>query len=763
MLVRTPAKLASLALLALVLAWPGVSAAGEPRLDEIAGARGIAPGQLDVAQRRSSSVRPSAPAELRTLSLHGVPLRGAFETIWRPGELHERVVASRYPVAPPQRLPSEARLTLDDARAQVITELRADQQVDPSRIRGELVYLLVLEHPVLAWELTTPFSLAAPEPSYERIWISAITGRELERTSLLFSLNQSEVFRHNPSSTPEPIQVTLGNLDPSMTWSEELDPEQVYLNGARLRSFNCIDAEAGPYAPWWAEGECYPTQTITADAQGDFFVELPDVGIVAENVDPTDLYAELSMYYHAETFFEFMAAKGIEGFPCEMSNMVANFHYLEPSPGYPDLEFGPLNNAYYSGSCELEDGPTMLFGQGSGVDFGFDGDVVYHELGHGMVQQLTPDGLQLAARRPEALLRDARGINEAIADYHTIMITQEPGMADYVGRYWAEYDAASIRDAENEKQCPRDMAGQEHNDGEPFTAALWAARRRIGGDKLDTVVLAALGLMPSDVSLELASAALLEVAAGEVEVGTWTSEDYDELERTLAGRNLLDCLRVTEGSQPALDPDGRFMVLRGRTAAVTPFWPGPLQLRHTVPSGSDNVVISFTAKGQGNSTGQPVADTIDPRVLIKRGGEPIEFAYALGGVGSATDEDDSVSEVTIVSGDWEMEYVPSKVTTERREVIVRGLEPGEVVHLAFINRDKTNAVLRDMVVGSIPADDLDGGSPSVDDDDLAVETGLDDGCACASGAGDAKSSLALGLLVLAGLRRRRQPRAPLNP
>lgn len=759
MLVRPPAKLASLALLALVLAWPRESAAGQPHLDEIASARGIGPGQLDVAARRVASVRPSAPAELRTLSLHGLPLRGAFETVWRPGEAHERIVASRYPVAPPQRLPSEARLTLDDARAQIIAELREDQQADPTRIRGELVYLLVLDHPLLAWELTTPMSLAAPEPSYERVWISAITGRELERESLLFSLNEARVFRNNPSSTPDPILVTLGNIDPTMTWSDELDPEQVYLNGGRLRSFNCIDAEAGPYAPFWSEGECYATQTITADAQGDFFVELPDIGIVADNLDPTDPYAELSMYYHAERFFEFMAERGVDEFPCEMSNMVANFHYLEPSPGYPELDFGPLNNAYYSGSCELEDGPTMMFGQGSGVDFGFDGDVVYHELGHGIVQLLTPDGLQLSARRPEALLRDARGINEAIADYHTIMITEEPEMADYVGRYWAEYDKAFIRDAENEKQCPRDMAGQEHNDGEPFTGALWAARRRIGGDKLDTVVLAALALMPGDVTLELASAALLEVAASEVEAGTWTSEDYDELERTLAGRNLLDCLRVTEGSELPIHEDGRYLYVRGKTSSVTPFWPGPLQLRHTVPSGSDNVVVSFTAKGQGNSTGQPVEDTIDPRVLIKRGGEPIAFEYVLGGVGTAMGEDEEVSEITIVSGDWETEFVPAKVTTERREVIVRGLEPGEVVHLTFVNRDKTTAVLRDVVVGSVPTDDLEGGSPVVEDEDLAVDTALDDGCACTSGAGDAKSSVTP-LLVLLAARRLRRRRAP---
>lgn len=749
---RTPLRIASLALLALALAWPGTAAAGEPRLDQIAAERGIAAGELTIGERRLTST-PAASAELRALQLHGLRVRGAFETVWRPGEAHERVIAARYPSAPPQRLPSDAMISLDEARAIVVAELRDDQRGEPERIRGELVYLMVVERPVLAWELTTPLSLGPPEPSYERVWISAITGRELERESLIFAANQAEVFRFNPNSTPDPIVVTLGNIDPSMIWSEELDPEQTYLNGTRVRSFNCLDAEDGPYAPSWAEGECYPTQTVVADEAGDFFVELPDVGIQTDNVDPTDRYAELSMYYHAESFFEFMAGKGVEEFPCEMSNMVANFHYVEPAPGYPDLEYGPLNNAYYSGSCELEEGPTMVFGQGSGADFGFDGDVVYHELGHGIVQQLTPEGLTTATKRSDGLLRDARGINEAIADYHTIMITQEPEMADYVGRYWAELDRAWIRDAENEKQCPRDMAGQEHNDGEPFTGALWAARRRIGGDKLDGVVLASLALLPADVTLEQASAALLEVASAELDAGNWTAADYEELERTFAGRNLLDCPRVTEGSVEP-EKDGRFLYVRGKGSNVTPFWPGPLQLRHTVPSGSDNVVVSFKASGQGNSTGQPVDDSIDPRVLVKRGA-PITFEYTLGSTGTSDGENEDLDEITIVSGDWETELLPSLVTSERRQVIVRGLEPGEVVHLAFVNRDKTTAILREVVVGSVPADDLEGGSPSLADDDEPIETRLDDGCACTGVGPDAKSSLALGLLVLAGVRRRR--------
>jgi MYXO-CTERM domain-containing protein len=752
---RPLVRLATLttSMLALLLPWSAL--AGDPRLDALAAERGIAAGELEVGERRvgSSDFAP-VRAELRSLRLHGLPLRGGFETVWRPGEAHERVIASRYPSASPQRLPSEARLDLDDARAVLAPSLRDDLRVEPERIRGELVYLLILDRPVLAWELTTPTSLAWPEPVRERVWISATTGRELERESLIFTANQAEVFRFNPAHTPDPITVTLGTIDPEQAWSEELDPTQTYLNGARLRTFDCVDVEDGPFAPWKGEGECFPTQVVAADENGDFFVPLPDVAKPADNIDPTDPYAELSMYYHAETFFEFMAEQGITGFPCEMSNMVANFHWLEPSPGYPDLEFGPYNNAYYSGACELDQGPTMLFGQGSAVDFGYDGDVVYHELGHGIVQLLTPEGLTLSNRRSDALLRDARAINEAIADYHAIMITERPEMAEYVGFYWADLDKGWIRNAENERQCPRDMTGEEHYDSEPFAAGLWAARRRIG-EKLDAVVLASLPLLPNDASIEQASAALLEVASAELDAGTWTAQEWEELERTLAGRNLLDCPRVTDG---AIEPDdGRFLYVRGRSSGVTPFWPGPLQLSHRIAAESDNLLLSFEVSGQGNSAGQPTDDGVDLRVLLKRGGSPITFEYTLGQVGNASGEDEDVDEITIVSGDWDVEYEPSVLAGKRREVFVRGLEPGELVHVAFVNRAKPNAVVREIFVGSVPSEDLDNGSPN---DLEPLDTRLDDGCNCTSAGRGAEgaSGLVLGLLLLAGVRRRRSTR-----
>ena len=765
--------------LAVLAAAPAM--ASEPRLDALASERGIEAGALRIAEVESVVVGTATRAaseglagERHDLSLHGIPLRGAFESLWRSAA-GDRVIAARYPVAPPQLRPEQRRLELEDARAELALLLDAgvgagvgarvvagvESAAGRGRLdalRGELVYRMILERPVLAWEFTLPLRMVDGQPTRERVWISAATGRVLEVNNLVDAANQSEVYEINPKHTPEPIEVTLTNIDPDPEpWAEGVVLDGRYLTGSRVRVFNCLDQEAGPYAPWYEEGECFPTQSIAADAEGNYFVPLPDVATAADNRNPTDAYAELSMYFHAERFFARMAELGVEEFPCEVSNMVANFHWLEPAPGFPELDYGPFNNAFYSGACNIEDGPTMLFGQGSAVDFAYDGDVVYHELGHGIVQQLTPEGLRGWRLREDGVLRDARAINETIADYHSLILTDRPELAEYVGFYWPEIDRAWIRNADNDRMCPRDMAGQEHNDSEPVTAALWNARRRIGGDKLDPVVLASLPLLARDASIEEFSAALLEIAAAEREAGSWTGEDVEQLERTLAGRNLLDCPRVVEDPSE-LDPD-HFIFLRADSRVVTPFWPGPVQYRHVVAEDSDNLLISFEVSGRGNSAGQPVDNSVEPRVLVKRSGvsddAPIRFRYELTSVGYQDEDEQDIDEITQVSGDWDEIYTPTVLSETRRQVLIRDLAPGEVVHVDFVTVADETTVIRRPFFASVPSEELDEGSPSADGD------GADEGsgCACASEPdGGSPGVLALGLLLLAAVRRPRPDR-----
>ncbi|MCA9720688.1 MAG: hypothetical protein KC468_38855, partial [Myxococcales bacterium] len=676
----------------------------------------------------------------------------------------QRVVVTRTPSVAPQYRPQDAIITAAGARAIAIAHLQAAGSPDPGEPEQEpeLVYLDVLGRPLLVWETHMPLDLSGGEPTSKTLYVSAATGRVLHEVEHVRSV-KATVFPINPATTPKPEAVELTNITTDGAGST--------LTGSRVVSMNCslTPPENEEDIPlWWDEGECYGMQMATSNEDGDFDVPIPDITDWDVHTVGDDLYSEVSMFYHGERFLHELEKYGLTKFKCESSLMLANMRYSEISESYPDLDYGPLNNAYYTNKCEADQGPTMMFGQGSSVDYAYDGDVVYHEMGHGMVSLLTPDGLSDRRLRPEAVIADAGGINESIADYFAIMMTGEHLLGDYVARFWPGYGKPYIRTGENTKVCPENTIGQVHNDGEPLTAALWATRKRVG-DKLDTVVLDMLPRLPGDADLETAAHTVLEIAKERHAEGSWSELDLEHLYRAFDSRGLYDCGRIiTDIDEVAT---GRSMYLRGLSDSVTPFWPGPMQLRGEVPVGSDNLIISFRLSPRGTSTGNPNTSPVDAELLLKWADEPMRFEYQLT---SKTDDldgspaDPDAEEVIQVVGDWDEQRIATLISSSDNQLIIRGLSPGTVVYATLVNTYKSEAVASSFKIESVPTELLDqgtplpdGGAPDTDTDGLmAGETGEQRGeptasCACRSGdAGGGGAWPALALLLLASRRRR---------
>ncbi|MCX4242427.1 hypothetical protein OEB96_17495 [Paraliomyxa miuraensis] len=731
------------------------------------GAPGPVGPELTVARSRPLALSPrlsrGGRVEQRELALHGLPVRGAYETVRVLGDGSEQVLSSSHPTAAPQLRPSDARIPAADVPALVAAHLDLHRNGDREpQLEGPpiLVYLMVLGHPVLAWETQLALSLR-PEPSRPTVWVSAATGRVLrEREQVRAS--RARVFAENPSKTPVPVQVELYDI--------HVEDAGHPLVGPRVQAFNCLGEEPDEVSPWWDEDECWPVQTVFSNDDGDFFVPTPNVVLVQDNIDRFDPYAELSMYVHAERFLEAMREKGIEQFKCEFSSMLANVHTLEPSSSF---DYSPLNNAYYTNQCDPEKGPTMLFGQGSEVDFGYDGDVVYHELGHGMVALLAPDNLGDRRLRSDASLVDAGALNESLADYFSVMLTDDPRLAEYVGRFWSGIGSPSIRDAENSRTCPDDIVGQSHNDGEPFTAALWATRKRLsqtGKEALDRAVIEALMRMPPDIALEEAAALVLEQADLEVQDGSLHPDDWTLLQRSFDARGLLHCPRVI--TDPTRVDDGRSMNLRRADSGIHPFHPAPMQLRYEVPPNADDMVVAFTLRPRGSD------DPVEGLVLVKRGDAPIEFEYQLVAVDDPpleppedpTGLEDPVRELVLVTGDWDLELAGTEVTDDDYVVTLGGLEPGEVLHVTVVDASPTDASVSGFLVRSsaaLPDDAADGGSSSDDGGEgpgAAVDRVVPGegaaGCACRASVGDRRGAGGgpWAHLLLLGLRRARRRR-----
>lgn len=708
---------------------------------------------------RANALSVDGQIEHRALSLHGIPVRGAYQRALIEPDGTERMLVDRRPVADPALLPSQARIAAADVAA--IAAAHLDQPA-PARDPDppELVYRVILGEPVLAWEIQMPLTMT-PEPTRPMLWISAATGRVLAEQEQVLS-SRARVFEENPSRTPVPVEVEL-DLD--------VDFAGVPLDGPVVRALNCVDVP--PEDPeaifeWHDEEECFAVTGLLSDEDGNYFPPLPDILYPTQSQDTDDEYAQLSMYYHSQRFFTRFAVLGMDSFSCDKSTMLANFHEFGPSGS---LDFTPLNNAFYTNECDLEDGPTMIFGQGSEVDFGYDGDVVYHELGHGVVAHLAPEGLLEPRLRPDASLVDSRALNEALADYFSVVLTDDPLLAEYVGRFWASNSKPSIRDAENERTCPTDMRGQEHNDSEPFMAALWATRKRVGGEVLDPLVLEMTTRVATDTSLEEAAAILLEIGKQAVVEGRLDDDGLDTLVRAFGARGLFDCPRVITDQRRV--EVGQTMYLRRLTSAAQPFYPGPMQLRYEVPPGVSRAFVRFKLVAQGSS------NPVYAHVLVRRADTPITFEYRLVAVdeevevpedGSEPEDPDPVREVILTTGDWDDELMPYEYAPNEYEVELTGLAPGQVLHLGLVNVATNTAVASSVRVQTDVAVDDDEEGEGETEGPMPQPNGVDiddaertvaGGCTCThDGGGDAPTGWALMLLGLGlGLGPRRRGRS----
>jgi len=391
-------------------------------------------------------------------------------------------------------------------------------------------------------------------------------------------------FDRNPFLDPTPGIYLLHHVDPSTQ----------ALEGPFFVARNCIDV---------GFGGCEPQPTAIPDAQGDFLYPAPDVTVPADNVQPEDTFAEVSMYYHADKFLAWMQSLGFTILRCheqgQRATLVANFKLDGPF----------FDNAFYSGDCAM----TMMFGQGSEVDFAYDGDVVYHELGHGVVERQMEGGfLGFGRPRPDALVQDAGAMNEAFADFVSSAFAGDSVVGDYIGAYWSVVDGPGVRDNDNDYRCPDDLVGEVHTDSEPFAGALWDAYR-ILGPGIVTVALDTMGALSEDATLE-EGAAIFEELAG-IRLGQDAAGVVHEL---FAQRGLLDCPRVTghEGLRGPLfvQPPYDF----------EPFAPPPMQLVFQVPAGADTIDVYFSIAAYGGPFGS--GGFVEAHALVKRG-HRITFEY----------------------------------------------------------------------------------------------------------------------------------------
>lgn len=171
------------------------------------------------------------------------------------------------------------------------------------------------------------------------------------------------------------------------------------------------------------------------------------------------------------------------------------------------------DNSFYSPS-DL----GLHFGTG-GVDDAEDGDIVLHEYGHSIQDNQVPG----FGGNDEGSMGEGFGdyISSSMADVlapdagHP-QVTSAACVGEWDSTAYATPDSTGLtclRRVDGTKHYPEDEAGEVHDDGEMWSAALWNLRGTLGADAMDTLVLEAHFLLTSSASFFTAAQAVVTTDA----------------------------------------------------------------------------------------------------------------------------------------------------------------------------------------------------------------------------------------------------------
>ena len=305
------------------------------------------------------------------------------------------------------------------------------------------------------------------------------------------------------------------------------------------------------------------------DAWGNYFFA-PD--------DPSleDPFAEVSAYFHVDSFHRYLAQRfGFARLGTQQQiKVIANFQYKDLKGnmvGYPNAFFGDVDG---DGRGDL------VIGQAK-TDYAYDGDVVYHEFTHSIVDEIA--GLEP--------IIDSEGFNlmplalsEAFADLFAAIYTRDPVVGDYAGG-----NAGGIRNLVGQASCPDALQGESHTDGLIWGRAVWAIRENAPQrDQLEDALYKTLAALDKHAGIADAAAVLLKVA--QVEYPTL----LPVVQAELAQRGVAGCSRIVP-----LAPDVQKTGYLFGTADVVGLLavPGPMQYKVDVPQNALEVSIYISGGG----------------------------------------------------------------------------------------------------------------------------------------------------------------------
>jgi len=339
--------------------------------------------------------------------------------------------------------------------------------------------------------------------------VDAETGVELARHDIAWTAN-GRVYDFSPvrdASGPCPVQADGGYAQCASTVLRPLGNLST-LSGPRVVARNCLGAQPGT--------GCLPR--ATPNTSGDFD-EQPNL-----TTSTQDRFGEVMAYYHADRF-----SAWLDG--------VAPAFQAAGGLGTIDVftNVGNYENAYFD-----QAGPfgrfAMRLGQGALTDWAYDADVLWHEMGHGVVQRTS--GFSFYARDSLGVQGDPGALNEGTADCLSLSFKGFPELGENAGSRLLEGNAGPsntwLRSVATRQMCQISgldgtglaiggRIGQIHRDGVIWGSFFWRLRQRLAPvstaglcancNAADVVLMAALDALGSGASFHDATLAVQQATA----------------------------------------------------------------------------------------------------------------------------------------------------------------------------------------------------------------------------------------------------------
>jgi MYXO-CTERM domain-containing protein len=283
-----------------------------------------------------------------------------------------------------------------------------------------------------------------------------------------------------------------------------------------------------------AEGACDPIAIARPDAGGDFFFEPTEPAL-------GDPFAEVSAYFHATRAVRYFA--GAHGFswaacsdPSRALDVIASYR-REPGVPYDNAAFLPGTGPI----C-----PRVVLGQGE-HDYAYDGDIVYHEVSHAVIEALA--SFETFREDELGVAYDPAAVSEGYADYFSATLAGDPFVAEYIDETLPA-DPPPPPPLDAMLSCARDRVGEPHYDGRIFAAALWALREALDAERADAIAFRSLALQGESTTLDDAFA-ILDAALSDL-----SPPERDEARTILDRHRGEGCAPLVDLAEPRLGWSG---------------------------------------------------------------------------------------------------------------------------------------------------------------------------------------------------------------